>query len=95
MGIFPVFVKFFPIVPFNCQFQHFLQISGKLVKIFAPFTAFFVQFCVRNGQFLCASRHLKGAMKICTDVGKTKEEIGIFLFEEGGKIGIFSQNIYP
>ena len=40
-------------------------------------------------------RHLKDAMKICTGVGKKKQgKIGMFLFEEGEKIGSFGQSIY-
>ena len=43
-----------------------------------------------------ASRHLKDAVKICTGVDKkNREEIGMFLFEDGEKIGSFGQNIYP
>ena len=35
-------------------------------------------------------------MKICNAVGKkNREEFGMFLFEEGEKIGNFGQNIYP
>ena len=53
------------------------------------------KFCVKNGIILGASRHLEDAMNICTSVGtKNREEIGMFWFEEGGKIGSFGQNIY-
>ena len=53
------------------------------------------KFCVRNEKIFSASRHLKGAMKIFTGAGKeNREEIGMFWFEEGGKIGSFGQNIY-
>ena len=49
-----------------------------------------------NGKIFGASRHLEDVMNICTSVGEkeNREEIGMFWFEEGGKIGSFGQNIY-
>ena len=51
-----------------------------------------MQFCVRNGKIYGASRHLKDAMKIFTGVGqRNREEIGIFLFEEGEKLELLAR----
>ena len=96
--LFPLFIdKFFPIFLFNCQFQLFFIISGKIVnRRSVPFAALFVQFCDRNGTIFGASRHLKDVMKICSVVGKNKQGRNWHVFVcGGGKIGSFGQNIYP
>ena len=92
-------MNFFPIFPFNCQFQLFLHNFIQNSENFSALRAiwsFFAQFCDRNGKLFEALRLLKDAMKIFISVGKkNREEIGMFLFEEGEKIGTFGQNIYP
>ena len=71
MDIFPVFDEFLPYFPFNCQCQLFCTISDKIVKKFA---ALFVQLYIRNRTIFGAARHLKCAIKICTGVGKKRQE---------------------
>ena len=88
MDISLLLMNFFPIFTFNCQFQLFCTISGKIVNIFrrfAPFAALFVQFCVRNGKFFSASRHLKHTMKICAGVGMKKQGRNWHVFVWGGE----------
>ena len=68
--IFSLFlVNFFPIFPFNCQFQDFLHNFMQNSEKFSTLRAIcsYTQFCVRIGKIL------KDAMKIFTGVGKKKQ----------------------
>ena len=59
-----------------------MQVSEKIT-----FAVFFDQFCVINGKISSASHHLKKTMEILPMLArKNREDIGIFLFEEGKKL---------
>ena len=76
------------------KFSLFLMNCFPIFLFNCQFQLFLRRFVLEMGKNFSASRHMKGAMKIFTGVGKKKQGENWHVFLRRGKIGTFGQNIY-
>ena len=95
MGIFPIFDEFLPYFPFQLSMlTFFTQFHGysKFFRSFAPFAPFSCNFMLKMEKTLALRSIWKMSWRLLLmSARKNREDIVMFLFEEGGKLELLAK----